>query len=439
MQPNRKKMRLYAITDRSRLHGRSLTEAAASAIEGGATMIQLREKQMEDGELLRLAEEIRKTADRYGVPLIVNDRPDIAEKCGAAGVHIGQSDGSVQAARRILGEDKIIGVSAHSVEEALRAEEAGADYLGVGALFSTSTKADTTAVTPETLQAICSAVSIPVVAIGGITADRIPLLRGTGIDGVAVVSAIFAEENPEKAAQKLISALDSAGIGEALPFSGNFAAWMEGIEGAIFDVDGTILDSMKMWRTVASRFLKKNGIAPPDGIDELMFRITLEEAAGLFKEKYRLSGSPEDVKADILSMVEDDYRFHLVCKPGVAEVIRGLFSRGIPLCIATATDRELVEPALERLGLAPLFRDILTCGALGVSKRSPDIYLRAAERIGTSPEKTLVFEDVLHAARSAASAGFPVVAIYDDNSASERSALQAVSSLYLESFEDWPG
>lgn len=433
MNRDRKKFRLYAVTDSRQLHGRSLPQAVEEVIKGGATMIQLREKDAKDSRLLKLAGDVLSVTDRYAVPLIINDRPDIALQCGAAGVHIGQQDGSVRQIRRMIGEEKILGVSAHTKEEAVRAEQDGADYLGVGAVFPTSTKQNTVSLSPETLREICRAVKIPVVAIGGIRADNIGSLCGTGIDGAAVVSALFASENPKKAAEQLTASLNAAGIGEVFSLSSR------SVSGAIFDVDGTILDSMEMWRTTGSRFLRKCGVTPPPDIDRLMFQITLEEGASLFGEKFGIEGTPEEIKARVLQMVRDDYRYRLNCKPGVVDVIRELHAAGIPLCVATATDRELILPAFERLGLLPFFREILTCSELGVSKRSPDIYLRAAERLGTPPEKTLVFEDVLHAVRSAASVGFPVVAIYDKNAEPEKETIRTIASLYLDSFADWPG
>lgn len=433
MKTDRKKLRLYAVTDSGLLRGRSLPQTVEETIKGGASMVQLREKNAEEARLLKLAEEVLAVTDRYAVPLIINDRPDIAVRYGAAGVHIGQKDGSVRQIRRMIGKERILGVSAHTVEEAVRAEQEGADYLGVGAVFPTSTKKDTVTVSAETLRRICSAVKIPVVAIGGVTSDNVRFLKGTGIAGVAVVSALFAPENPREAAEKLKDSLDDAGIGEVFSLSA------QSVSGAIFDVDGTILDSMKMWSTTGSRFLRKCGVTPPPDIDRLMFQITLEEGAALFGKEFGIEGTPDEIKARVLQMVRDDYRYHLSCKPGVAEVIRQLHSAEIPLCVATATDRELILPAFERLGLLPYFRDILTCSELGVSKRSPDIYLQAAARLGTPPEKTLVFEDVLHAVRSAASAGFPVVAIYDENAEPEKETIRTIASLYLNSFSDWPG
>lgn len=190
-------MLLYAVTDRSWIGERTLLGQVKEALEGGVTCVQLREKQLDDKSFLSEALEIRELCRAYGVPFIVNDNVDIAVRCKADGIHVGQRDMEAGDVRSIVGKDMIIGVSAQTVEQAVAAEKAGADYLGVGAVFSTSTKADACEVTFQTLREICSSVSIPVVAIGGINKKNILRLSGSGADGVAVVSAIFAAEDIE--------------------------------------------------------------------------------------------------------------------------------------------------------------------------------------------------------------------------------------------------
>lgn len=186
---------LYAVTDRSRLGKLSLLQAVEEALSNGVTLLQLREKNMPDGELLVLAKKMKTLADNYGVPLIINDRVDIAVSSGADGVHIGQQDGSVEEARKVLGPNKILGVTTRSVKQALQAEAAGADYLGVGAMFPSTTK-DTASITPlETVKAIAAATRLPFVVIGGIQESNIRTLKGLGAAGAAVVSAIFGGEN----------------------------------------------------------------------------------------------------------------------------------------------------------------------------------------------------------------------------------------------------
>ena len=203
MNCDRNDLVLYAVTDRSWLGEETLYSQVEKALKGGATFIQLREKKMDEGSFLEEAKEIQKLCRQYQVPFVINDNVDIAARIDADGVHVGQSDMEAGDVRKKLGPDKIIGVSAQTVEQALRAQEHGADYLGVGAVFPTGSKEDATEVSHETLKAICDAVDIPVIAIGGINSGNVSELRGTGICGVAVISAIFAKKDICAAAAEL--------------------------------------------------------------------------------------------------------------------------------------------------------------------------------------------------------------------------------------------
>lgn len=175
------------------MKGFSLTRQTEDTIRAGATFIQLREKALGYEAFLAQAREIKALTSHYHIPFVINDNIEVALACGADGVHVGQKDSPANEARRRLGPDKILGVSVQTVSQAIAAQESGADYLGVGAVFQTATKQDAAVVTFETLRAICGAVRIPVVAIGGIQKDNIMKLAGSGIAGVAVVSAIFAQ------------------------------------------------------------------------------------------------------------------------------------------------------------------------------------------------------------------------------------------------------
>lgn len=197
MQCKKETMLLYAVTDRNWTGRQTLLEQVESAIKGGATCIQLREKDLDEATFLDEAIEMRKLCKKYNVPLIINDNVDIAIKCKADGIHVGQNDMEAGNVRALVGSGMIIGVSVQTTEQALAAEKAGADYLGVGAIFSTTTKLDASDVTYQTLKSICSVVSIPVVAIGGINKNNILGLSGSGVDGVALVSAIFASDDIE--------------------------------------------------------------------------------------------------------------------------------------------------------------------------------------------------------------------------------------------------
>jgi thiamine-phosphate pyrophosphorylase len=195
---------LYLVTDREVLKERDLCLSVEQAIQGGVTLVQLREKDVSSLEFYRIALEVKNITDKYNVPLIINDRLDIAMAVDAAGVHVGQSDLTCEVARKILGDKKIIGVSTATVDEAIAAEKDGADYIGVGAMYSTQTKTDARAVTIETLAKIKQSINIPVVAIGGINGNNFIPLKNTGIDGLAIVSAILGKENIKEAAERFV-------------------------------------------------------------------------------------------------------------------------------------------------------------------------------------------------------------------------------------------
>ncbi len=194
---------LYAVTDRHWLDGRSLYDVVRESLDGGVTFLQLREKDLDDENFYEEAVRLQDMAREYGVPFVVNDNVEIAVKMDADGVHVGQSDMEAGDVRALIGPDKILGVSAQTVEQAVLAEKRGADYLGVGAVFPTGSKDDAVEVRHETLREICSAVSIPVVAIGGITYENTHELAGSGICGIAVISAIYAQKNIKEAAAAL--------------------------------------------------------------------------------------------------------------------------------------------------------------------------------------------------------------------------------------------
>lgn len=208
MRCDKKDLLLYAVTDRSWLNGATLYEQVEAALRGGATFIQLREKALDQEHFLAEARELKTLCRRFGVPFLINDNVEIAAAVDADGVHVGQSDMEAGDVRARLGADKIIGVSAQTVEQALLAQQRGADYLGVGAVFPTGTKQDATDVPYETLRDICRAVDIPVIAIGGINRGNVRQLAGSGICGVAVVSAIFAQKQIEAATADLKAAVE---------------------------------------------------------------------------------------------------------------------------------------------------------------------------------------------------------------------------------------
>ena len=203
MKCDKRYMLLYAVTDRAWTGKQTLYEQVEAALKGGVTCVQLREKELDETAFLQEAKELCALCRRYGVPFLVNDNVEIAIACGADGIHVGQEDLAAGEVRRRVGENMILGVSVHTVEEAFQAVRDGADYLGLGAVFPTSTKTDVEQMSNETLRAICDAVDVPIVAIGGINRGNILRLAGSGVDGVALVSAIFSAEDIEGTCREL--------------------------------------------------------------------------------------------------------------------------------------------------------------------------------------------------------------------------------------------
>ncbi|MBQ4110552.1 MAG: thiamine phosphate synthase [Clostridia bacterium] len=412
-------MRLYAVTDRSWLNGKTLYEQVEEALKGGVTCVQLREKNLSEEEFFKEAVEIGELCRKYEIPFIINDNVEIAVKCKADGIHVGQSDMNAGEVKDIINSKMLLGVSASTVEEAVAAEKAGADYIGVGAVFSTSTKADACDVSFETLKEICESVSIPVVAIGGISEKNILELSDSGIDGVAVVSAIFASENIEKSCRNLLELSDMAAKTQ--------------IEGAIFDVDGTLLDSMDIWETVAIDYVKSKGKIPEKNLREVVRPMSLYQSSCYVKEHYEIEDSIEKIMDDINKIVEDFYFHEATAKNGVKEFLTKLKNKGVKMCVATATDKYLVEAALERNGILHFFEKIFTCTEAGSGKDEPHIFNLAREFLGTKLKNTYVFEDALYAAKTAVKAGFRLCGIYD-KSEKETEKLEKISDIYLKSY-----
>ena len=366
---------LYAVTDRHWLNGRSLRDVVEESLRGGVTMLQLREKTLAEPSFLAEARELQALCRDYHVPFLVNDNVDIALAMDADGVHVGQSDMEALDVRRKLGPDKIIGVSAQTVEQALLAEKHGADYLGVGAVFPTGSKDDADDVSYDTLKAICRAVSIPVVAIAGM------------------------------------------------------------IRAAVFDLDGVVLDSMSIWKDLGARYLLRRGLTPEPGLGELLFAMSMEQGADYLRTHYPLPESA-DVLADLSAMLRDYYYNEVPEKDGARTALAFLRDRGVSVTAATSSPRSHVTRALERLGLLPCFEAIYTTGELGVSKHRPDIYHLAAR--GTPPDQTLVAEDSLYALQTAAAAGYRTVGVYDANGEADQLTLRRTADVYVPSLASLP-
>lgn len=212
---------------------------------------------------------------------------------------------------------------------------------------------------------------------------------------------------------------------------------MKNIRGAIFDFDGTLIDSMWAWTTVASRYLKAQGVTPKDDIDTRIFRMSLEDASALIRREYHLAQSEEEIQNGMNALVDDLYRNTFQLKPGVRELLEELKRRGVKCCMATASDREIVEPALRRTGIYDYLDFVFTCSELHADKNTPYIYNYVRSYMETPTSETVVFEDAYHAIRTAKSAGFPVAAIYDPTEEENQPAIRKLADFYLKNPSEW--
>ena len=422
----KKDLLLYAVTDRSWLGEETLYEQVEKALKGGATFIQLREKELDEEHFLEEAIALKELCHKYHVPFVINDNVKIAKEMDADGVHVGQSDMEADDVRKILGEDKILGVSAQTVEQAVLAEKMGADYLGVGAVFSTSTKKDASAISKERVKAICEAVHIPVIAIGGITADNILTLKGSGICGIAVVSAIFAAKDIEDATEVLLE--------KTTAMVNDKERHQSVIKGAIFDIDGTLLDSMPVWENAGARYLATLGIEARSDLKERLDALSLPEGALYMQKEYKLSVTTEEILEGVNQVVKDFYFKEAVLKPGVCDLIQKLKKNQVRLIIATATDAEMAKAALIRNDIWKDFDGMITCEEAGAGKTSPKVFELAREHLQTKKEETWVFEDSLYAVKTASGAGFPVCSIYDAYSRDNTEEIRTFSDIYVKDF-----
>ncbi|MDD5986281.1 MAG: HAD family phosphatase [Eubacteriales bacterium] len=210
------------------------------------------------------------------------------------------------------------------------------------------------------------------------------------------------------------------------------------LRGAIFDIDGTLLDSMPIWDELGARYLAARGICPEEGLGEILFPMTIEEGVRYLKRRYALPETEETIRSGLMEELALFYRRQVPLKDSAAALLHALADQGIPMMLATIGDPALEEAALRRLGVWDCFEDMLTCEELKTTKKEPRIYLEAASRLGTRPGETLVFEDVYVGVHTAAAAGFPVIAVEDAASSSERAAIRAEADLYIASFRDLP-
>ena len=388
---------LYAVTDRYWLNGRKLKDDVEKAILGGATMIQLREKELSIDEFIKEAKEIKAVCKKYNIPFIINDSLEVFKAVDADGIHVGQNDMRADLVRKEIGPNKILGVSAETVEEAILAKKNGADYLGVGTIFSTSTKLDAITVSKEELARICYSVDIPVVAIGGINLDNIKELKNTMISGVSIVSAIFGANNIEDATYKL--KLET----EKLFFN------PKDYKLFIVDYDGTLLNSLSMWEDIASRYIKSKGLIPECDLDLIVKKQTNSETAIYMKEKYFKDIDIESLNSDIDNFIEKEY-LKIKINKGAKELLNSLKNEG-RVVLFTATSLPLIENSLKYNNIENDFSYLYTSTNYNYTKTDGSGFLKVLENEGYNISDTIVIEDATHAILGAKMAGFKVLSI----------------------------
>ena len=370
---------LYAITDAR--PAEELPQAVQLALCGGATMVQLRRKHTSDEEFLRLAREIKRVTDEHNVPLIINDRADIALQTGAAGVHLGPSDGGIAEARAMLGPQAVIGATARTLEQALAAEAAGADYLGSGAVFGTSTKLDATPMPPTLFRDICKAVRIPVVAIGGIDHTNITQLRGCGMAGFAVVSGVFGGGDITQTTRELNNLAKR--ILQPRPLLFDLFSTLVSAKKVEFGRDPLWFSQAEWKRHITTECYRRRAIGLVTEPTEIIREIL--ESQGIEMS--------EAAQADLLRERLKRFRDTLCdVEPSILSNLQELKSRGHTLCLVSNADAIDIADWKDS-PLAPLFDEAVFSCFCGHAKPAPEIYLHAANLLGVHPEECTFFGD----------------------------------------------
>ena len=336
-----------------------------------------------------------------------------AKEADADGVHIGQSDADYKTARAVLGEGKIIGMTVKTKEQAENAIRMGADYVGMGAVFHTSTKLDAKDMSKETLIELTGMMKdIPVVAIGGINYDNCDYLKDTGVDGIAVVSAIFAADDCAEAARKLFIKTREL-----------FAKK----KNIIFDMDGTLVDSMPFWKNSAREYALYKGAELPDDFDDITGVMDLNDYACYLKNVLGIDTDLEQISKAAVEIMNKHYATDIPAKEGMVELVRREYEAGSKLVIFTASEKSSVEILLDRLGIRKCFYDIYTVYDIGLKKSDKNSYLKVIDKACMNSEDTWVYEDILRGVKAAKEAGLKVCAVYDEDSADDWCEIKGIS------------
>ena len=415
----RHQLLLYAITDCDNLQGEALLERTTQILANGATILQYRDKHGKARDDVRVLQALCKAHD---VPFIINDDVALAVELDADGVHVGQEDMACAKAREALGPDKIVGVTAKTLEQAEQAVADGADYLGVGALFPSVSK-DSSLTSRETLKEICAAVAIPVVGIGGVNEDNASILAGTGVAGAAVISALYSYPSPALVTKRLAKKMDHIVNGDPE------------MRGILADVDGTLTDTLAFYQDLVPGYLRAHGYRPGGDLPQILADYNLPESVGYVKHNYSGTFGVGQVVDELEAELEWYYHTEGQAKPGVKAFLARARERRLPVVATSIHDAEVCRTLFDHAGIA---QDI-TGIASGWEKRLPggasELFRIGVDMLASAPEHIWAFNDGAEGVFGAKGAGVKIAAIYDANH-SEKEWRQIIKTADV-AFMDW--
>lgn len=426
MNITKKSLRLQGVIYGDMKKENDLLSCVESAARGGVTLLRIYKSRLADSAFDSLYNKISVIAKKRDLPLVIGENIGEMTRLNSDGFHVKfSSSKELQEIRESL-SGKTLGVTVKNVDEALSAQEAGADYIEFAGIFNNDGRRDTRILFLRTLNKICSAVCIPVIASGGITEDNIEMLEGSGIYGVASNHGVFFRRDTERAAARLRRAVDKA----VLPQSR--------LQGAIFDMDGTLLDSMVIWNELGERYLMGLGIEPRPDLRGALKDLSLNQAVVYFRHEYKVDLPIEEIHKQLSEMIKRFYDNEVTPKEGAVELLETLRQRRVPMILLTATEKKQALSIMERCNLLAYFDCVLSCDELGSSKSHRKVFEEARRRIGTPLGSTWVFEDALYAVATAKRAGFHVAAVYDNASRGDWEKIRSKSDISVESLKDFP-
>lgn len=414
---------IYYVTDEEFLHpSYDLYKSVEDAIIGGATMIQLREKNTTTRDFIEKAKKIKDICAKYEVPLIINDRVDVALAIDADGVHLGQDDMDISFARKILGQDKIIGISASNLQEAQIAEKGGADYIGVGAMYSTNTKIDADITTMEELKIIRKEVKIPIVVIGGINQKTIPDFKDTDIDGLAIVSAIASSDNH----------VETTKILKKQFYANNK------VKGVILDIDLTMLETEELWDRVLDKIMGKYGFSCNEEDINFIWNNSFEVVSKYLSDKFNLNITEDNLLQDIHNFSIEEYASsNIKLKNGLDKFLKSMQDKNIKLAVCTSLSEKQYTAVLKNTGLIDKIGFVFSATDEGFDKGDYRVYEIVSSKLGIHPRNIIAFDDELRAIRAAKRAGMRTSLMKNSKNNTEDSYILSMIDYCVDDFDEF--